>query len=190
MNPLIFDEDLPQALPSKCTNHLHFHIPYNAHPALQKVLTDFKKLFSPQIGCTTITQHQAMHKQLKSHLDPSLFTLLIKFNFSLKTLYKRESFDLVVANGVPQQFMYLSQMGRYAFVWTLSNLTVSWRKICIQFPGQTDPHQRLAEKQIFSNLDLKSAYWQFPMDESRVEKTAFSSKPGYGLWEFVVCCMD
>ena len=56
-NPLIVDEDLPQALPSKCTNHLHFDIPENAHPALQEVLTDFKELFSPQIGCTTITQH-------------------------------------------------------------------------------------------------------------------------------------
>ena len=44
----------------------------------------------------------------------------------------------------------------------------------------------MAGKQIFSKLDLKSAYWQFPMDESSVEKTAFSPGPGYGLWEFVV----
>ena len=48
------------------------------------------------------------------------------------------------------------------------------------------PHQRLAGKQVFSKLDLKSAYWQFPMHQASIEKTAFSPGPGYGLWEFVV----
>jgi len=37
-----------------------------------------------------------------------------------------------------------------------------------------------------TKLDLKSAYWQFLMDQASIEKTAFSPGPGYGLWEFVV----
>ena len=48
------------------------------------------------------------------------------------------------------------------------------------------PHQRLAGKQIFSKLYLRSAYWQFPMHKSYIEKIALSPGPGYGLWEFVV----
>ena len=126
------------------------------------------------------------HRQLKSHLDPSLFTLLIKFNFSLKTRYKRESFDLVVAHGVPQQFMYLSQMGEKHICVDFVQLNRVTKKDSYPVSRADRPHQRLAGKQIFSKLDLKSAYWQFPMDESSVEKTAFSPGPGYGLWEFVV----
>lgn len=48
------------------------------------------------------------------------------------------------------------------------------------------PQQRLAGKKIFSKLDLRSAYWQFPMEEHSIEKTAFCPGPGYGLWEFTV----
>ena len=39
---------------------------------------------------------------------------------------------------------------------------------------------------MFSKLDLRSAYWQFPMQERSIEKTAFCPGPGYGPWEFVV----
>jgi len=82
--------------------------------------------------------------------------------------------------------MYPSQTESCASALTLFNLTVSPRKTHTQFHGQIDPHQQLAGKHIFSKLDLKSAYWQFPMQEVSIEKTALSPGPGYGLWEFVV----
>ena len=53
-------------------------------------------------------------------------------------------------------------------------------------PRAEGPQQRLANKQIFSKIDLKSAYWQFPMCQNSIEKTAFCPGPGYGLWEFTV----
>ena len=53
-------------------------------------------------------------------------------------------------------------------------------------PKANRPHQKLAGKKVFSKLDLRSAYWQFPMHPTSIEKTAFSPGPGYGLWEFVV----
>ena len=40
------------------------------------------------------------------------------------------------------------------------------------------PQQKLAGKHAFSKLDLCSAYWQFPMQEQSIEKTAFCLKLG------------
>ena len=51
-------------------------------------------------------------------------------------------------------------------------------------PRSEGPQQKLAGKKVFSKLDLKSAYWQFPMQKHSIEKTAFCPGPGYGLWEF------
>ena len=45
---------------------------------------------------------------------------------------------------------------------------------------------KFAGKRVFSKLDLRSVYWQFPMNRDSIEKTAFSPGPGYGLWEFTV----
>ena len=44
---------------------------------------------------------------------------------------------------------------------------------------------RLAGAQVFSKLDLRSGYWQMPVREQDVEKTAF--KCHYGQFEFLVC---
>ena len=40
-------------------------------------------------------------------------------------------------------------------------------------PCLEGPQQKLAGKKIFSKLDLKSAYWQFPMEAQSIEKTTF-----------------
>ena len=53
-------------------------------------------------------------------------------------------------------------------------------------PRADGPQQKLANKKVFAKIDLKSAYWQFPMHKDSIEKTAFSPGPGYGLWEFTV----
>ena len=57
-NPLLLDEDLPQAIPSKSsTSHCQFDLPGNAHPALQEVIDEYKGLFSQQLGQTNLTKH-------------------------------------------------------------------------------------------------------------------------------------
>ena len=47
-------------------------------------------------------------------------------------------------------------------------------------PCAEGPQQKL------SKLDLRSAYWQFPMDQDSIEKTSFCPGPGYELWEFTM----
>ena len=44
---------------------------------------------------------------------------------------------------------------------------------------------RLAGAKVFSKLDLHSGYWQMPVREQDIEKTAFKCR--YGQFEFLVC---
>ena len=60
------------------------------------------------------------------------------------------------------------------------------RKDSYPVPRADGPQQIVANKKVFSKIDLRSAYWQFPMNEASIEKTAFTPGPGYGLWEFTV----
>ena len=63
---------------------------------------------------------------------------------------------------------------------------MSHKKNSYPVPRADGPQQKLAGKRVFSKIDLRSAYWQFPMQKESIEKTAFSPGPGYGLWEFTV----
>ena len=63
----------------------------------------------------------------------------------------------------------------------LNNVT---HKDSYPLPRIDDTIEAMAGVSWFSTLDLKSGYWQVPLDNSSKEKTAFST--GNGLWQFNV----
>ena len=63
----------------------------------------------------------------------------------------------------------------------LNNIT---HKDSYPLPHIDDTIEALSGAKFFSTLDLKSGYWQVPLDDSAKEKTAFST--GSGLWQFNV----
>ena len=63
----------------------------------------------------------------------------------------------------------------------LNNVT---HKDSYPLPRIDDTIEAMAGVSWFSTLDLKSGYWQVPLDDSSKEKTAFST--GNGLWQFKV----
>ena len=62
----------------------------------------------------------------------------------------------------------------------------STKKDLYPVPRADGPQQKLAHKIAVSKLDLRSAYWQFHMCETSIEKTVFCPGLGYGLWKFTV----
>ena len=55
--PLIVDDELPQALPSKITIHSVPDLPKTSHPAISDLIDEYKVLFFQQIGQTNIVHH-------------------------------------------------------------------------------------------------------------------------------------
>lgn len=58
------------------------------------------------------------------------------------------------------------------------------KKDAYPLPHVTSVLDRLRDARYLSSLDIKSAYWQIPLDPSSKEKTAFTI-PGRGLFHFV-----
>ena len=63
----------------------------------------------------------------------------------------------------------------------LNNIT---HKDSYPLPRIDDTIEALVGAEWFSTLDLKSGFWQVPLDDAAKEKTAFST--GSGLWQFKV----
>uniref|UniRef100_H3GAE4 Reverse transcriptase domain-containing protein n=1 Tax=Phytophthora ramorum TaxID=164328 RepID=H3GAE4_PHYRM len=63
----------------------------------------------------------------------------------------------------------------------LNSVTV---KDCYPTPLIDDVLDVLGDAQLFSTMDIASGYWNVPMDEDSIAKTAFTCK--YGLYEWMV----
>ena len=63
--PIIIDDEIPQALPSKSIGHCALDLPKTDHPAIAQVIELYKSLFSPQIGQTNITHYTGNAASIK-----------------------------------------------------------------------------------------------------------------------------
>ena len=188
-NALVIDDELPQALPSKSTGPDQLDLPSNVHPALEKVIEKYKMLFSQHPGRTHITQHvidTANAPPMKVPPRPIPFHLVDQVQQQLKDMAQE---GIIRPSSSPwcAPAVYVPKPnGEIRICIDFVQLNRVTKKDSYPVPRADRPHQRLAGKKVFSKLDLRSAYWQFPMHPSSIEKTAFSPGPGYGLWEFLV----
>jgi hypothetical protein len=78
----------------------------------------------------------------------------------------------------------LSKNGVFRFCVDYRKLNDVTKKDCFPLSRIDDNLDTLAGAKWFSNLDLKSGYWQVDIQLVDKEKTAFST--GQGLWHFTV----
>ena len=80
----------------------------------------------------------------------------------------------------------LKNNGKICICIDFIQLNIVTKKDVYPVPRAEGPQQRLSNKWVFSEIELRSMYWQFLMSPDSIEKTAFCLGPKYGLWEFTV----
>lgn len=112
--------------------------------------------------------------------------------YMLKHLY--DELDKMLALGVVRRssspwsspiLLVKKSNGEYRFCFDGRKLNSVTKRDSYPLPLVDHILNKLTGAQYLSSVDLKSAFWQIPLDESSCEKTAFVV-PGRGLYEFTV----
>ena len=188
---LTLDDELPQAIPTtvKDAAFPSYDMPTDVHPDLQKVVADHKLLFSQQLGKTTITTHvidTGDAAPVKVPPRPIPFHYAERVHNQLQEMARD---GIIRPSNSPWRApaVYVPKSnGELRICVDFVQLNRVTKKNSYPVPRADGPQQKLSGKCVFSKLDLRSAYWQFPMEEQSIEKTGFCPGPGYGLWEFMV----
>ena len=188
---IAMDDDCPQAIPTTCKSHSSTtaDMPSEVHPSLTPVLQEFKELFSQQLGKTNVAEHtidtgDALPIRIPPRQIP--FHYVDKVNAQLEDMVKEGIICPSTSPWCAPAVYVPKSSGEIRICVDFVQLNKVTKKDSYPVPRSEGPQQKLAGKKVFSKLDLKSAYWQFPMEAHSIEKTAFCPGPGYGLWEFTV----
>ena len=145
-------------------------------------------LFSQHPGWTQITQHvidtgnasPAKVRTTMSHSFSPIWPSPVK-NMAQEGIIRPSSSPECVST------VYVSKSNEEIRIYIdFVQLNRVTKKDSYSVPRGRSNSSAVGRKKVFSKLDLRSAYWQFPMHPSSIEKTTFSPGPRYGLWEFLV----
>ena len=182
------DDELPQAMPCRSSGPYHLDLPTNVHHALTQIVDEYSMPFSQHLGCTNITQHlidMGDYPPVEVPPRPIPFHFVDWIQQQLADMAQE---GIIRPSSIPwcAPAVYVPKPnGEICICVDFVQLNHQTKKDSYPVPKADRPHQCLEGKSVFSKLDLRSAYWQFPMHKSSIEET-FSPGPGYGLWEFVV----
>lgn len=187
----VLDDECPQAMPfkGKEADQEELDTPTEFHSALGPVLQGHRKLFKTQVGRTHIAEHvidTGDASPIKVPPRPIPFHYQDRVHTQLQEMAKE---GIIRPSSSPWSApaIYVPKSnGEIRICVDFVQLNNVTKKDSYPVPRADGPQQKMANKKVFSKIDLKSAYWQFPMHEQSIEKTAFCPGPGYGLWEFTV----
>lgn len=155
---------------------------------LGKMIAYFGTLSSGSLGRTD----RIVHKIDTGEAEPIKQRHHIMSPYMLEHLYKE--LDKMLQLGVirPSTSPWASPVllvkkpdGSFRFCFDGRKLNSITKKCAYPLPIVDHILNKLSGAQYLSSIDLNSAFWQIPLEESSCEKTAFVV-PGRGLFEFVV----
>ena len=151
-------------------------MPTEYHPALSQVLQDHVMLFKSDLGHTTVAEHVIETGDAAPvKVPPSP----IPFHYAEcvhKQLQEMAQEGIIRHSNSPwcAPAVYVPKNnGEIRMCVDFIQLNKVTKKDTYPVPRAEGPQQRLSNKQVFSKIDLRSAYWQLPMSPDYIEKTAF-----------------
>lgn len=152
------------------------------HEALAEVLRDFTDVFSDDPTPTT-------KPQIRLKEDNPFRIRSYRYSEHKRTLIS-EQVEVMVANGIIElsHSKYASPIVMVQKKNGQPRFCIDYRRLNQQTTDSLTPLpiiQDLGQANIFSMLDLRSGYWQIPMEESSKPYTAFTT-PDSALYQFWV----
>lgn len=143
-------------------------------------------VLSPKLGCTNLVEHKIItssEEPIKQRYYPLSPAKQTEINTELDNMLR---LGVVVPSQSPWSSPALvvdKSDGTKRFVVDYRRLNKITKRDAYPLPYVAAILDRLKEARYLSSLDLKSAYWQVPLEESSRERSAFTI-PGRGLFEF------
>ena len=164
-------------------------MPTDYHSSLESTLKQHSSIFQKRLGQTNITKHvidTGNSPPIKVPPRPIPFHYVDRVQAQLQEMANEGIIQPSNSPWCAPAVYVPKNNGEIRICVDFVQLNTVTKKDSYPVPRADGPQQKLANKRIFSKIDLRSAYWQFPMDSKSIEKTAFCPGPGYGLWEFTV----
>jgi hypothetical protein len=156
--------------------------------ALQRAISHyFKAIDGVELGRTSLIEHRI---ELKDGVKP-----VQSRNYRVSPYVQREmdkEWKEMLRLGVIRRsesewnspaFMIPKKDGTRRFVVNYQKLNAISKRPAYPIPNMTDILEKLGNARFITTLDIRSAYWQIPVEESSRKYTAFSL-PGRGIFEF------
>jgi len=186
---VVLDDEYPQTVPTLHNTDKSLDMPTDYHTAVSHMVQEHATIFKQELGHIPITDHVIVtgdSHPIKVPQRPILFHYVERVHQQLQDMAKE---GIIQPSNSPwcAPAVYVNKSnGEIHICLDFVQLNKVTKKDAYPVPRTEGPQQKLANKHVFSKIDLKSAYWQFPMNEDSIEKTVFCPRHGYGLWEFTV----
>ena len=137
-------------------------MPTDYHPALRQVLQDHAMIFRKDLGRTTVAEHvieTGEASPVKVPASPILFHFMERVHNQLQEMAQG---GIIRCSNSPwcSPAVYVPKSnGEIRICIDFEQLNKVTKKDAYSEPRAEGPQQSLANKQIFSKIDLKSAYW-------------------------------
>lgn len=137
------------------------------------------------LGCTDMVSHviRSTAEPIKQRFYPISPALQKHVNDELDDMLQRGVVEPSSSPWASPIVMVKKKDGSYRFCVDYRKVNSVTQRDAYPLPQVTNTLDKLRDARYLSSLDIKSAYWQVPMDESSKPMTAFTV-PGRGLYQF------
>ncbi|XP_064470070.1 uncharacterized protein LOC135384814 [Ornithodoros turicata] len=176
--------------PTSLTTMIASTLSSDDRASLISLLTTYSHLFD--LGKPPLGVAKGVHHRIDTGTSPPVRQRPYRVSASERAVIEKEVSDML-SRGIIQPssspwaspvVLVTKKDGSIRFCVDYRRLNKITRRDVYPMPRIDDALDALSDANFFSSLDLRSGYWQIPMADSDIEKTAFTTPDG--LYEFKV----